>query len=70
MLRAPLILVLAGNVLLAGCSSYLMGMDEKTWKALPPAKRAELLKQQAAQEHEKALARIAAQLRTLSSPKT
>ena len=46
---------------LSACSHYPMGMDEKTWQALPPDKKAELLKEQSRQEHERQLAALRAQ---------
>ncbi|HHI76004.1 MAG TPA: hypothetical protein ENJ94_02415, partial [Gammaproteobacteria bacterium] len=42
-------------LILAGCSSYPMGMDEETWKRLPPERRAELARQQEAMDHERRL---------------
>ncbi len=45
-------------LLTAGCRHYPMGMDEKSWKALPPEKKAELLKEQARLDHERQLAAL------------
>ncbi len=36
----------AALLLLGGCAKYPMGLDEDTWRALPPQKRAELLAEQ------------------------
>ena len=55
------LLPLAFLLILSACSHYPMGMDEKTWKALPPDKKAELLKEEARLEHERQLAALRAQ---------
>ncbi|WP_294945840.1 hypothetical protein [Sulfurivirga sp.] len=57
----PSVLLLLSILLLNACSSYPMGMSEKEWKALPPDKRAELLKLAAKQKHEEELARLRAE---------
>ncbi len=49
------ILLSLALLILAGCSSYPMGMDEETWKRLPPERRAELARQQEAMDHERRL---------------
>jgi len=48
-------------LLLSACSHYPMGMDEKTWKALPSEKKAELLAQEARLKHQQRLAALRAQ---------
>ncbi len=55
------VILLLSTLLLNACSSYPMGMSEKEWKALPPDKRAELLKLAAKQKHERELARLRAE---------
>ncbi len=43
-MRLLLILPLLLLALLTGCASYPGGVDEETWKQLPPEKRAELMR--------------------------
>ncbi len=41
-----LIGILSGAILFGGCARYPMGLDEESWRALPPQKRVELLAEQ------------------------
>ncbi len=62
-MRIKLLISLLSSLFLtlSACSHYPMGMDEKTWKALPPDKKAELLKEEAKLKHERQLAALRAQ---------